>query len=140
MQSMIIFAVLFSVAYGSYIHAPAAAIVTGVAQAPVSIPTVVKTGITQHAFNVPESRFTRSDWSTPGATYAIPAVAQYTVTRPGYTTYQEGPSIVRNGYVPTSVPVATITKHQALTAIPAAPYAYAPFAAHGYAAPYATAW
>ena len=76
-----------------------------------------------------------------GATYAIPAVAQYTVTRPGYTTYQEGPSIVRNGYVPTSVPVATITKHQAVAAIPAAPYAYAaaPFAAHAYA-PYGAAW
>ena len=118
--------------------------VPAVVQAPVSIPTVVKTGITQHAFNVPESRFTRSDWSTPGATYAIPAVAQYTVTRPGYTTYQEGPSIVRTGYVPTSVPVATITKHQTVAAVHAAPvvakYAapYA-FAAPAYA-PYAAAW
>ena len=42
-----------------------------VLQAPVAIPTVFKTGVSHHPFHVPESRFTRSDWETPGSFFYL---------------------------------------------------------------------
>ncbi|KAI1287595.1 hypothetical protein HDE_09942 [Halotydeus destructor] len=38
--------------------------------------------------SVPSSRFTRADWSAPTQVH-IPAVAQYNVVRPGYTTIHQ---------------------------------------------------
>jgi len=61
----------------------------------------VKLGETHHSIPVTEHRFTRTDYETPGATYAIPAVRTVQVTRPGYTTY-----------INSAVTRAHVTNHQ----------------------------
>jgi len=53
------------------------------------ISKTVKLGESHKSYPVQEARFTRSDYETPGATYAIPAVKTIQVTRPGYTTYKQ---------------------------------------------------
>jgi len=65
------------------------------------ISKTVKLGETHKSYPVQEARFTRSDYETPGATYAIPAVKTIQVTRPGYTTY-----------IKSSVTKAHVTNHQ----------------------------
>lgn len=99
----VVFVALFGCAFGNLIapaiHAPIVQApitkvnyyqVPTVVQKPVAIPHIVQTGISYHPFSVKESRFTRTDWATPGNTYAIPAVREVYVTKPGFTTYQEG--------------------------------------------------
>ncbi|XP_074605558.1 uncharacterized protein LOC141858645 [Brevipalpus obovatus] len=105
-------------------------------QKTISVPEVVQTGVSHHPFHVPESRFTRTDWATPGHVYAVPAVRQYTVTKPGYTTLHEGAPIVHKSYVPTSVPVQTVTAHKTYSvvqpvAVKSVAVAAAPVIGHG---------
>lgn len=62
MKSIICFFAFIACAFaGIHLQVPT------VLQAPVAIPTIVKTGISHHPFHVPEHRFSRQDWETPGS-------------------------------------------------------------------------